>query len=116
MAVAKGARELTPAQREFVDHAKKRMKDIRGMEKDIRKRMKTCSLERCKMIEEWFEKVETSKSQAAVEIEMIEHASENEWAERRQRVDMFLGETESEFETGYAILEQPDEPAHKRIW
>ena len=115
MAVARGARELTPAQKEYVNQAKKRMKDIKGMEKDIRTRMKTCSLDRCKKIEEWFEKVETAKSQAAVEIEMIEHADENEWAERRQRVDQFLGETEWEFETGYAILEQPDEPAHRRI-
>lgn len=115
MAVAEGARELTPAQRQFVDQAKKRMKEIKGMEKDIRTRMKTCSLDRCKKIEEWFEKVESFKSQAAVEIEMIEQASENEWVERRQRVDQFLGETEREFETGYAILEHPDEPAHRRI-
>jgi len=108
MPVAEGARKLTPAQKEFVDQAKKRMTEIKGMEKDIRKRMKTCSLEKCKKIEEWFEKVATAKSQAAVEIEMIEHASENEWAQRRQRVDQFLGETEWEFETGYAILEQPE--------
>lgn len=108
MPVAEGARKLTPAQKEFVEQAKKRMKEIKGMETDIRKRMKVCSTEKCKKIEEWFENVESFKSQAAVEIEMIEQAAENEWASRRQRVDQFLGETEREFETGYYILEKPE--------
>ena len=39
---------------------------------------------------------------------MIEQASENEWAERRQRVDQFLGDAEREFENGYEILERPE--------
>ncbi len=107
MAVAE-PRKLTPAQRQFVDQAKIRMKDLRGMEKDIRKRMTVCSGERCRELEEWFEKLESFKSQAAVEIEMIEQAAENEWAERRQRVDQFLGEAEREFENGYGILERPE--------
>lgn len=116
MAVAEGGRELTPAQRQFVEQAENRFKSINGMEKDIRKRMKVCSDERCRELEEWFEKLESFKSQAAVEIEMIEQASENEWAQRRQRVDQFLGEAEREFETGYEILERPEEQTHKRIW
>ena len=41
MAVAE-TRKLTPAQRQFVDQAKIRMKDLKGMEKDIRKRMTVC--------------------------------------------------------------------------
>ena len=107
MTVVEGERKLSPAQEQFVQQAKKRMKDINGMETDIRKRMKVCTLDRCRLIEEWFEKVGSYKSQAEVEIEMIQQASENEWAERRQRVDQFLGDTEREYEIGYEILERP---------
>lgn len=101
-------RKLTPSQRQFVEQANNRMKALKGMEKDIRKRMKVCSDERCRQIEVWFETLQSFKSQAAVEIEMIEQAAENEWAQRRQRVDYYLGEAEREFETGYEILERPE--------
>ncbi|MDD4127331.1 MAG: hypothetical protein PHV39_06540 [Methanomicrobium sp.] len=108
MTVSEEARKMSPAQKEFIEQAKRRMKNIKGMEKDIKTRMRLCTSERCKEIESWFDTVDSLKSQAAVEIEMVEMAAENEWASRRQRVDQFLGETEREYETGYYILEKPE--------
>ncbi len=108
MTLSEGVKKISPAQKEFVEQAKRRMKNIKGMETDIKTRMRLCTSERCKQIEKWFDTVDSLKSQAAVEIEMAEMAAENEWAQMRQRVDEALGETEREFEKGYYILEQPE--------
>lgn len=107
MAETDKGHKLSESQRQFLDQAIARVKDVNGMEKDIRTRMKDVSEDVCKELESWFVNLESLKSQACVEIDMIEHSSVNEWAQRRQRVDQYLGDVEREFETGYEILERP---------
>lgn len=49
-------------------------------------------------------------SLAEVEIDLLEHADEEEWASLRSRVDSAIGEAMSELERSNAILEIP--PTH----
>ncbi|UUX93180.1 hypothetical protein [Methanoplanus endosymbiosus] len=100
-------KKMSETRRNFLSQANTRMKEVRGMEKDIRRRMKTAPKDTCSELETWFENLESHLSQASVEIEMIENSTEDMWAERRERVDTFLGEAERELETGYEILERP---------
>ncbi len=48
-------------------------------------------------------------SLAEVEIELLEHADENEWASLRTRVDSAIGKAMGELERSNAILESPAE-------
>ena len=103
----KSAKKMSETRRNFLSQANERMKEVQDMEKDIKRRMKNAPRDRCSELETWFLTLENYLSQASVEIEMVENSTEDMWAERRERVDTFLGEAERELEIGYEILERP---------
>lgn len=91
----------------FVNQATARLEEIRGMEKDVKERMKTApdiikeDLAACAVDIEMF------ISLADVEIDMISHAEVKDWAERRARVDNAIGDAQRELERAHEIMNNP---------
>lgn len=54
-------------------------------------------------------------SLAEVEIDLLEHADENEWASRRHKVDRAIGEAINELERSNAILKIPPDRVPDRV-
>jgi len=91
----------------FVDQARARLEEVRGMESDVKERMKTApdvikeDLAACAVDVEMF------MSLADVEIDMIAHATDKDWAERRGRVDNAIGDAQRELERAHEIMNNP---------
>ncbi|WOF16638.1 hypothetical protein F1737_08020 [Methanoplanus sp. FWC-SCC4] len=114
MAQVEALQKMSETRAKYLKQANARMKDIRGMESDIRRRMTNAPVSVQNELDNWFVNLESYMSQAGVEIEMVEHSTEDEWAKMRQRVDSALGEAERELEMGYEILERPGSAKTRR--
>ncbi len=91
----------------FVDQARARLDEVRGMENDVKERMKTApdaikeDLAACAVDIEMF------ISLADVEIDMIADAEEKDWEGRRSRVDEAVGNAQRELERAHEIMNNP---------
>lgn len=91
----------------YVEQARARLDEVRKLDAQncelvlnapdsVQQEMRSCNID-----------VGMYISLAEVEIDLLEHADENEWASLRPRVDSAIGEAMSELERSNAILESP---------
>ena len=92
----------------FLEQANARMKDIKGMRSDIKRRKKDASKDIQKELDDWVVNLDMYLNLAKVEIELVDNSTEYEWGKLRVRVDEAIGKAEREMEIGYEILERPE--------
>ncbi|MBN2733856.1 MAG: hypothetical protein JXQ82_03240 [Methanomicrobiaceae archaeon] len=91
----------------FLKQANTRIKDLKGIRSDIKRRQKELPKEVQNALDEWAVKLDMYINLALVEIELVENSDQNLWGKLRTRVDEAIGKAERETETGYEILENP---------
>jgi hypothetical protein len=93
----------------FIEQARARLNEVRELDAkncqllvnagdSVQQEMKSCNVD-----------VGMYISLAEVEIDLLEHAEESEWASRRSRVDTAIGNAMGELERSNAILDSPPE-------
>lgn len=110
MAQVEALQKMSETRAKYLKQANARMKDIRGMESDIRRRMTNAPVSVQNELDNWFVNLESYMSQAGVEIEMVEHSTEDEWAKMRQRVDSALGRLKENLKWDMKFWKGPEVP------
>ena len=93
----------------FIEQSRARLSEVRELDAQncqlvvnaadsVQQEMKSCSAD-----------VGMYINLAEVEIDLLEHADENEWASLRSRVDSAIGKAMGELERSNAILDSPAE-------
>ncbi|HDQ08352.1 MAG TPA: hypothetical protein ENN44_06185 [Methanoculleus sp.] len=91
----------------YIEQAWARVDEIRLMQHDVEEKLKTApdvikeDLAACNVNIKMFINL------AEVEVDMVEHADENQWIEMRPRADSSIGDAQRELERAHEILNNP---------
>lgn len=93
----------------FVEQAKNRLNEVRELDGQMRSRVAEAPEKVQADVTSCNIDVGMYISLAEVEIDLLEHAEDKEWASLRSRVDAAIGKAMGELERCDAILDQPPE-------
>jgi len=93
----------------FIEQARARLDEIRDLETNVRGRVESSPEAVQQEVSACNVDVGMYINLAEVEIDLLEHADENEWASLRSRVDTAIGNAMGELERCDEILDRPAE-------
>ncbi|KAF1078081.1 hypothetical protein [Methanogenium sp. MK-MG] len=93
----------------FIEQARARLDEVRELKAGAHERIQSAPDTVQEDIRACNLDIDMYISQAEVEIDLLEHAEENEWIALRSRVDSAIGDAQGRLERCYAILGTPQE-------